>query len=142
MGDMEELILALLGGLIEFLLELLTEAFLQIVGETLIALAIRSYKKIDADSKENSPVLAGAGYLLFGVACGAASFFLFPHPLVHRSRFHGTSLFISPVVSGLVMALIGFVRQRQNQRVIRLESFGYGFTFALGMALVRFFFVR
>ncbi len=35
---------------------------------------------------------------------------------------------------------VGLVHRRKDQRAVRIESFWYGFTFALGMALVRFFF--
>lgn len=36
----------------------------------------------------------------------------------------------------------GAVLRRRDKRVTRIESFGYGFSFAFGMALVRFFFAK
>jgi hypothetical protein len=38
------------------------------------------------------------------------------------------------------MGAIGAWRRRRDKAVIRLESFAYGYCFALSMALVRFFF--
>ncbi len=38
------------------------------------------------------------------------------------------------------MSLIGSTLRNRDKRVVQIESFGYGFAFAFGMALVRFFF--
>lgn len=40
------------------------------------------------------------------------------------------------------MSLIGRLRSKKGQDLIRLDSFGYGFTFALGVAIIRYFFVN
>ena len=40
------------------------------------------------------------------------------------------------------MSQIGILRRRKGKDSLQIESFGYGFTFALGVALIRFFFVR
>src|SRR5437016_5143010 len=86
-------------------------------------------------------VLASVGYTLLGALAGGLSLFIFPHPLVHPSRLHGINLLVSPVVTGLVMSLIGSILSRQGKKVVQIESFRYGFAFALGMALIRYFFV-
>lgn len=137
-GDMEEILFALLYGV----LEILFEAFIQVIGEAIVALVVRSIRNVVAESKETSPVLAAAGYLLLGVACGAVSVFFFLHPLIHRSKIHGISLLVSPVITGLVMAQVGLMLRRKDKNAVRIESFWYGFTFALGMAFVRFIFTR
>jgi hypothetical protein len=41
-----------------------------------------------------------------------------------------------------MMWATGAVLRRRGKRVTRMESFGYGFAFALGMALMRFFFAK
>jgi len=86
-------------------------------------------------------VLATVGYTLLGASAGGLSLFIFPHPLVHPSRLHGINLLVSPIVTGLVMSLIGSILSRQGKKVVQIESFGYGFAFAFGMALIRYFFV-
>jgi hypothetical protein len=131
---MEDLFLAILSGAAELLIEVV----LQIIGEALIALIVRSIRNLVEESKAVSPILAALGYLLLGAACGVGSVLLFPHALVHPSKFRGISLVISPVITGLIMSLTGLMRRRRGKDAIRIESFGYGFTFALGVAVIRF----
>ncbi|WP_058185839.1 hypothetical protein [Terracidiphilus gabretensis] len=141
---MDELILALLSGVGEILLE----AVLQVIGEALTALIIRSVqnlagdvRNVDRESITISPVFAAAGYLLLGVGFGAISVHIFPHHMVQPSRIHGISLIVSPFITGSIMRQIGLARRRKGANTVQIESFWYGFTFALGVALIRFFFV-
>jgi hypothetical protein len=46
---------------------------------------------------------------------------------------------ISPVITGLVMAFAGILLRRRGKKITGIESFAYGFSFAFGMALVRYF---
>jgi hypothetical protein len=39
------------------------------------------------------------------------------------------------------MSQVGLVLRRKGKDSVQIESFGYGFTFALGVAIIRFFFV-
>ena len=39
------------------------------------------------------------------------------------------------------MSWIGSILQGRGKKVVQIESFRYGFAFAFGMALIRFFFV-
>jgi hypothetical protein len=136
-GDMEEL----LAGLLSAIFEILAEVFIQVIFEAIISLISRSIRNLVEESETVSPILAAVGYLLLGFMCGGVSIFIFPHPLIHPSKIHGISLLISPVLTGLVMAQMGLLRQRKDQKAVRIESFWYGFTFAFGIALVRFLFV-
>jgi hypothetical protein len=138
MGDMEDFLLTLLSEVVGMLFEV----FIQVIGEAIVALVVRSIRNVVAESQETSPVLAAAGYLLLGVACGAVSVFFFPHPLIHPSKIHGISLLVSPVITGLIMAQVGLLLRRKDKNAVRIESFWYGFTFALGMAFIRFIFIR
>jgi hypothetical protein len=135
---MEDFLLTLLSEVVGMLFEV----FIQVIGEAIVALVVRSIRNVVAESQETSPVLAAAGYLLLGVACGAVSVFFFPHPLIHPSKIHGISLLVSPVITGLIMAQVGLLLRRKDKNAVRIESFWYGFTFALGMAFIRFIFIR
>jgi hypothetical protein len=73
---------------------------------------------------------------------GGVSLMLFPHPIMHPTKIHGISLVIGPMLAGLVMSAVGSMLRRRDKEVIQLESFRYGFTFAFGMALVRFLFAK
>lgn len=127
--------------LLEGALEILAEVILQWIAEAFTASIIRSTRKAEEESENVGPVFAGILYLFVGIGFGALSVILFPHPLLHPSRVHGISLVVSPILTGLLMARIGLVRRRKGQEAVRLESFAYGFTFALGVAIIRFFFV-
>jgi hypothetical protein len=80
-------------------------------------------------------------YGLLGVFAGVLSLLVLPHRLIHREHpigFHGISLLISPIIAGSVLSSVGAAMRRWGKKVTPVETFGYGFAFALGMALVRF----
>jgi len=136
--DMEDLVLLVLAGAAELFAEVLFE----LLGEELTALAVRLIRKVVGKSVAILPILAILGYFLLGAAYGALSVGFYPHPLIRRTKFHGASLVISPVITGLIMARIGLVRKRNDKDVVRVESFQYGFSLALGAAAVRFLFAK
>ena len=120
------------------LLDLFGEAILQYVFGGIFDFLIRALEEVIKGRRIESPVLAAFGYVLFGVLTGYISLIFFPYRIVHRSRIPGVSLVVSPVLVGLLMSLTGSILRRYEKRVIRIESFAYGFAFALGMAMVRF----
>ena len=135
---MDEVFIALLSAVGELLLEV----FFQVVVEAIVALVVRSVRNVLEESNAINPLLAAAGYFLLGLAFGITSLRVYPHPLFHPSKFHGISLVISPVITGLVMSQVGTVLRRKGKQAVRIESFGYGFTFALGLAIIRFIYVK
>jgi len=135
---MDELIFALLYGIAEVLAEMLVE----VAFEAIVAVIVRSIRNFATRTSAVSPILSVFGYLLLGSGFGIVSAFLFPNALFHRSRFHGASLVISPVLTGLVMSQVGRILRQRGRNSVQIESFGYGFAFALGVATIRFFFVR
>ncbi len=141
---MDELLGAVLWAIAEFLLE----AFLELGATAVLDVVSRAVEGVFtkvAEATTANRALATIAYALLGVLAGALSLLVLPHPLVHPahpSRFHGISLLISPIITGLVMSSVGAVLRRRGKKVVPVESFGYGFIFALGMALVRFFFAK
>jgi hypothetical protein len=131
----------LLGGLIPALAELLVEFLFQLFLEALVALVIRLLRTL-FKANPCTPILAGAGYLLLGSGAGAVTLWLFPHPVFHSSRFHGISLLISPLLTGLAMWQVGRAMRRRGEQPVRIETFSFAFVFALGFASVRLFFAR
>lgn len=89
---MDEVFLALLSAAAE----LLFEVFFQVVVEAIVALIVRSIRNVFEVSNPVNPIPAAIGYLLLGVAFGIASLRLFPHPLVHSSKFHGSAWWSVP----------------------------------------------
>jgi hypothetical protein len=122
----------------ELLLAFILEILLPIIGELFLELGVRSLGEPFMQREKRNPILAGAGYALFGLIFGGASLLIFPNSFVRSERFHGINLLVTPVVAGLAMSGLGWLRRRKGQTVIRLDSFIYGFLFAFMMALVRF----
>ncbi|PYT82602.1 MAG: hypothetical protein DMG41_32955 [Acidobacteria bacterium] len=131
--------------LVEFfaiLLEVFFEAAFEFAAESIGALILRGVAAVFDTSEFKNPLLAALGYVFLGGVAGGLSLLFFPHPLVHRSRIPGLSVFVSPILAGLGMSLVGSTLRKRNKQAMQIESFGYGFAFAFGMALVRFFFVK
>ena len=135
---MEELLAALLYGLFE----LFAEVILEVIFEAVVSLFVRIIRSVFEGVDSESPVLAAFGYLVLGLFSGLASVFFLPHHLVHQSRFHGISLLISPLITGLIMSQVGALLRRKDKTTVRIESFFYGFTFALGIAIIRLALVK
>jgi hypothetical protein len=135
---MEEFLAALLTAIADLLLEFLVEVFL----EAFLALILRILGNLFGKGRPLNPILAGTGYLLLGSGTGALSLWLFPHPVFHAARFHGISLLISPVLTGLAMSQVGRAMRRLREQPVRIETFSFGFVFALGFAIVRLVFAR
>lgn len=131
---MEELLSAIVGAILELLLEIAAEFILDVV--------LRSMGELLAELIESVPFVTGIGVVVLGLASGAISLHFFPHPLVHPAKIHGISLIISPLIAGLVMSLAGRLLRRRGKRTVPIESFGYGFAFAFSMAAVRLLFVH
>ncbi len=122
--------------------EVIFEALFEFALEAAFDLIFRAIAEVFEISALNNPLLACAGYVLLGGASGGLSLLLYPHALFHPSRVHGISLLVSPILTGLAMWQVGSLLQTKNKKVIRIESFWYGFTFAAGMALARFCFTK
>lgn len=114
------------------------ELVLQLVGEILIELGLHSMA--EPFRKKPSPWLAAIAYALFGAGIGALSLLVFPDYLVASKSLRVANTALSPIVAGLSMAAIGKWRAKQGQAVLRIDKFAYGYLFALGFALVRFWF--
>jgi hypothetical protein len=134
--------LELLVALLEIVVEIFFEAAFEFAAESLGALILRGVAALFDTSEFKNPVLAALGYVFLGGVAGGLSLLFFPHPLVHRSRIPGLSVFVSPILAGLGMSLVGSTLRHRNKKPMQIESFGYGFAFAFGMALVRFLFVK
>jgi hypothetical protein len=135
---MDDFLLILLSGLFD----IFVEVFLQVVAESVVALFDRWFQNLFTESKARSPIAAAIGYFFLGLVFGVLSILVAPHPLVRPSKIHGLSLLISPLITGLIMSQIGVWIRRRDIRTVRIESFAYGAIFALGVATVRFLWLR
>jgi len=131
----------LLGVLIELLVGALFEIALEVLFGEGFAFISRALPRREKEANRLGPDYAAAIFALLGTLAGGISVFLFPHPLFHRTRLHGISLILSPLATGYVLSRVGRARSSRGKDTARIESFWYGFTFALLMAVVRFLFV-
>jgi LytS/YehU family sensor histidine kinase len=140
----DELVAAILGTIAELFLEVFFELIAAAVFD-LVSRALLGLFTGLSDAMKDNKVLTAFMYGVLGVSAGALSLPVLPHPLIHREHpigFRGISLFISPIVAGFVPSSVGAVMRKWGKKVTPVETFGYGFAFALGMALIRFFFAR
>ena len=141
---MDELLAAILG----LVAELLLEAFMELIAAAVLDFASRALSEVFTgltDATKENKILTGFMYGLLGVFAGVLSLLVLPHRLIHREHsigFHGISLLISPIIAGAVLSSVGAAMRRWGKKVTPVETFGYGFAFALGMALVRFLFAQ
>ena len=126
--------------LLQIIFEFFLEFIVQIIGEVFLEVVVQKLSPVPWDHKALNAILALIMYLGLGVIIGWLSILIFPHSFIRSSRLHGISLIITPLLAGLTMSGIGWLRERHGQPVIRLDTFAYGFIFAFGMALVRFLF--
>lgn len=129
-----EIIIQIVWWIVQFLGELLLQAF----GELIAELIGRSVKEPFRRPAPIHPLLAAIGYGIFGAIAGAISLWVLPSLFISAEWLRIVNLILTPLVAGLMMERLGTWREMKDQETIRLDTFAYGFVFALSMALVRF----
>src|SRR5258708_37169476 len=123
----------LLFAFIEILLEIFFEAAFEFAAESIGAFIWRGLAAIFRTSEFKNPLVAVVGYLLLGGAVGGLSLLFFPHPLVHRSRVPGLSVFASPILAGLGMSLVGSTPLQRTKKPMQIDDFLFGLLFPVCM---------
>jgi hypothetical protein len=124
--------------------ELLFEVLFQFGGEFLIQLFVELLAELGIHEKGRrkkgpmNPFIATSGLILCGAAAGGLSLLIFPHSPIADPDLRLANLFVTPVLLGAAMMLVGKAREKKGQDLVRLDRFGYAFVFAFAMALVRF----
>jgi len=124
----------------EFLFEVVFqfggELLLQAIFELLAEFGFRSVR--DTTKRPRNPVLLTIGFILLGAVAGGLSLLIFPHSPIANPDLRLANLFVTPILVGAAMMLVGRVREKKGQDLVRIDRFGYAFVFAFAMALVRF----
>lgn len=128
------------GQMLESLLEVILEFIFQCIAEALFELGLHAMT--EPFRHPPNPFLAATGYALLGCLAGAISLWPFPFHLVASPALRLLNLLLTPAGCGSAMALLGRLRARRGQRLLRLDCFSYGFLFALSLGLVRFFYAK
>ena len=147
--------------LFSFIFEFVVEVLIQIVFEAGVDGATRAYSAREDGTaasgahrgfrfapflrttlSRTNPPLTILKFTMLALGLGFVSVLVLPHALVHPSKFHGISLLVSPVITGIIMGLVGRMVRRRGSTPVRIESFAYGFTFAFAFSLIRLFMVH
>lgn len=143
-----EILFELLMPLLEFLAEILLQVAFEWLAQAGLRAVRAPFRRSVPSSGSGSvssaiaPEWAAIGYALFGAAAGGLSLWVFPHGFITAWPARVANLVVTPVLAGASMALIGTLRRRRGQELMRLDRFAYGMVFAFAMALVRFFFAH
>ncbi|MCJ2187784.1 hypothetical protein [Novosphingobium beihaiensis] len=125
-------------------MEFLFELLFQFLGELLLQFLVELFAEMGMHamgqvfSRRPSPRLAVAGFTLWGIVAGAISLVVFPHSAIHNPALRLANLFLTPLLAGGGMLLLGRLRAKKGQDLVRLDRFGYAFLFAFTMALMRY----
>lgn len=120
--------------------ELLFEVLIEVFGQLLIEFGLRG---ISATSqKRHSPVYAFFGYVMLGTICGGLSILFVSDPVITNEFFGMIHLLVAPVVAGLFMSVRRKLLIKKGKVCLRINSFVYGYSFALAFAAVRFYLVN
>lgn len=133
-----EIIVEIVIQIVWWIIQVIGEVLLQALFELVAELIGRSVKEPFRRPKPVHPGLAVLGYAIFGAAAGALSLWLLPSLFISAEWLRIANLVLTPLVAGLFMERLGTWRKGRDQETIRLDTFAYGFVFALAMALVRF----
>ena len=120
----------------ELLLQFFWEILLQLIIQVLAELGLHSLG--NTFQRRKHPIWSMIGFTLWGAIAGGLSLLVLPHSAIAKPAFRTLNVFVTPLVVGAVMALIGQTRLRRGQVLVRMDRFGYAFTFAFWMAFVRF----
>jgi len=116
--------------LAELLLELLFAGAWEFLGHT-----FRKLPPLES-------FVAGFGWMVVAVACGAISVKIFPEPFFSARDFRGISLILAPLITGAVMKLLGDRRQEKGKPATLLATFWGGSAFAFVFSLTQFLLLR
>lgn len=133
-----EIIFEIIFQILGWVFQLLGELFLQLVFEVIAEFFGHSIREPFRRPHPFHPWLAAVGYFTYGAMAGGLSLWLFPDNFIKVEWLRVSNLLLTPLAAGLLMAWIGSWRSKHERDVIRLETFFYGFFFALSLAIVRF----
>ena len=120
----------------ELLIQLFAELFFQFLVEGLADLGIHTL----SGRRKAHPLVSAIGYALLGVILGALSLALIKDPFLEEPTWRIVNVIITPVFVGGAMGFVGTHRAKKGKKTVSLETFFNAYLFALGFALIRYFF--
>jgi hypothetical protein len=123
--------------LIFVILQLFGEIVLQIIGQLMLEGSLTKVVAYFKRVKRRNPVAVWFFYVLLGAGLGLLSLLIFSDHFIKSKALRIVNLIVTPIIAGLFMSLVGYLRRKKGQDSIQLDRFVYGASFALAMALVR-----
>ncbi len=124
----------------EILFELLAQLVLEIFVQGVFELGGRGLVAVFRKDSATNPWLAICGYFMMGAISGAISVWIFPMHLLGSPALQILNLAATPITLGFIFEAMGRWRTYRAKPRYAVDRFSYGFTFALTMGLVRYFF--
>ena len=125
----------------EIIIELLAQLVFEIVLQGIFELGgcgiVSIFRKDDATV---NPWLTICGYVLMGAIAGGISIWLIPMHLLKSPILQILNLAITPIALGFMFEVLGRWKTNHDEPRFAVDRFSYGFTFALTMGLIRYFF--
>ena len=124
----------------EFIFSIFGEIILQIIAELLVEVGLNGLAEIVRPKYKRSAFFAIIGYGILGSIVGGLSLLVFPDLLLENKLHAVGNIIVTPILAGLMMSIVGQIKTKRGKDIIRMDSFLFGFTFAISMALTRYFF--
>ena len=121
----------------EILLEIILEFLVTLIFEFSAEFGLRSANHILYNKRTNVYVSL-LGYIVLAIIFAGISLLVFKNHFFQNENLRHYSLLIMPIILGLLMKYKGSRMQRKGLDTIKLDSFWYGFSFALTFGLVRY----
>ena len=125
----------------EFIFELIFQLFFEVVLQGIFELGGRGIVAIfRRDGSAVNPWIVICGYIEIGSIAGGLSVWLIPMHLLKSPGLQILNLAMTPIVLGFIFEIFGQWKTSSDKQRYAVDRFSYGFTFALTMGLVRYFF--
>lgn len=118
------------------MIEILLELLLEVLGWGFLDIAAHFAGESD---RARRILISIVIFSILGAALGAGSLVLLPAHMIRDPNLRLASLVATPFISGILFSFIGRRRERKGKPVTNLEAFWPAFSFALAMAVVRYF---
>ena len=129
---------------VEIIVQLVPEFTILVFGILLAALSFAVPDKKPSSSLNQFLVLPL--YLVRGIAVGTTialiSLWLAPKPFITLKPLAISYLFVIPFLGGFMMAIAMESKLVLGKRFVRVNTFLFGFAFALTLAMIRYFFAK
>ena len=123
-------------------MEIVFELLIQIIAELLAEFGIRGTKNALGLEKPKNPFLSTFGYLILASIGAGISLLIFPNHHLDKIEYRILNLVLTPLLIGYVMSVRGKILTQKMKDPIKLDTFAYGYLFALTFGLIRFFFAH